>query len=66
MARQRTVLDDEAEWPYALVESHVRVQEAGLLHAEVVTDGEVAPQPRRRMLQLQYRHARTVHRFKLR
>ena len=47
----RTVLDDEAERPYARVELHVRVQEARLLHGKVVADGQVAPQPRRGMLQ---------------
>ena len=60
------MLDDEAEWPHALVEPHVRMQEVGLLHGEVVTDGEVAPQPRRRVLQPQYWYARTIHRFNLR
>ena len=60
------MLDDEAEWPHALVEPHVRMQQARLLHGEVVTDGEVAPQPRRRVLQPQYWYARTIHRFNLR
>jgi len=64
--RRRTVLDDEAERPHALVEPHVRVQEARLLHGEVVADGEVAPQPRCGVLQLQDRHASTVHRLNLR
>ena len=41
VARRRTVLDDEAERPYALVEPHVRVQKARLLHGEVVTDGYI-------------------------
>ena len=43
MARQRTVLDDEAERTHARVELHVRVQEARLLHGKVVADGQVAP-----------------------
>eukprot|EP00964_Phaeocystis_antarctica_P038837 scaffold22225_cov72-Phaeocystis_antarctica.AAC.3 len=47
--------------PYALVKPHVGVQEARLLHGEVVADGDVALQSRRAMLQLQDRHARSVH-----
>ena len=38
---RHTVLDDQAERPYALVEPHVRVQKARLLHGEVVTDGYI-------------------------
>ena len=39
------------------------MQQARLAHGEVVADGEVALQPRRRVLQLQDRHARAVDRL---
>ena len=39
------------------------MQQARLAHGEVVADGEVALQPRRRVLQLEDRHARAVDRF---
>ena len=62
----RTVLDYEAERSHAAVAKHERVQEARLLHGELVAHGHVALQLRRGMLQLQDRHARTVDRLDVR
>ena len=63
------VLYEEAERLHATrptpatVAQHVGVQQARLAHGKVVTDGKVALQPRRRVLQLQDRHARAVDRL---
>ena len=59
----RTVLDYEAERSHAAVAKHERVQEARLLHGELVADGHVTLQLRRGMLQLQDRHARLQDRL---
>ena len=57
------MLYDEAERSHATVTKHERVQEARPLHGELVADGHVALQARRRVLQLQNRHARLVDRL---
>ena len=62
-SRRRTVFHDEAERSHATVAKHERVQEARLLHGELVADGQVALQARRSVLQLQNRHARLVDRL---
>eukprot|EP00964_Phaeocystis_antarctica_P036086 scaffold20629_cov67-Phaeocystis_antarctica.AAC.4 len=50
------VLDDETERLRASVLLHVCVEQARLAHGELVADGHVALQPRRRVLQLQDGH----------
>ena len=64
------VLDEEAERLHATrptsggtVAQHVGMQQARLAHGEVVANGKVALQPRRRVLQFQDRHARAVDRL---